>query len=285
MGINDKFSRRIAVKSSLFGVIAVAVPNLLFAKDILSAPGAITTRPATNNSKYPAIADEITNEVVGVSHFNLDRLKELVNPRPELARATWDWGFGDWETAIGAASHVGRKDIVAYLLSKGARPDIFTFAMLGSYGGVKAMIETSPGIQNITGPHGISLLQHAKNGMSEKTTSNNEAGKLIDYLESLGDVQVPKYLTLEEKDKQKFLGDYKYGDGEGEGFSIKTNMRKLLTLGKIGKNGGALYMTGSNKFTYNGVPSVIIDFFIEGDKVTSLTVTEPGLVLKARKVS
>jgi hypothetical protein len=285
MSVHDKFSRRVAVKSSLFGVIAVAVPNLLFAKDILSAPGAITTQPATSNGKYPAIADEITNEVVGVSHFNLDRLKELVDPRPELARATWDWGFGDWETAIGAASHVGRKDIAAYLLSKGARPDIFTFAMLGSYAGVKAMIEASPGIQNIAGPHGISLLQHAKNGLSEKSANSSDGSKLVDYLESLGDTQGPKYLTVEEKDKQKFLGDYKYGDGEGEGFSIKTNMRKLLTLGKIGKNGGALYMIAPNKFTYNGVPSVVIDFLIEGDKVTSLTVTEPGLVLKARKVS
>jgi hypothetical protein len=281
MNINDTFSRRVAVKSSLFGVVAVAVPNLIFAKNVFETDN---KTEVIINGKYPAIADEIANEVVGVSHFNLDRLKELVNPRPELARATWDWGFGDWETAIGAASHTGRKDIVNYLLSKGARPDIFTFAMLGSYTAVKAMIAASPGIQNITGPHGITLLQHVKNGMSDDAANNDEAKKLVDYLESLN-LPETKYLTLEEKDKPKFLGDYKYGDGAGEGFSIKTNMRKLLTLGKIGKNGGALYMIGPNKFTYNGAPSVVIDFLVEGDKVTSLTISEPGLVLKARKVS
>jgi hypothetical protein len=224
----------------------------------------------------------MVSEVVGVSHFNLDRLKELVNARPELSRATWDWGFGDWETAIGAASHVGRKDIVEYLMLKGARPDIFTFAMLGAYSIVKSMIELTPGVQRISGPHGISLLQHVKNGMSENKSA--EADKLVSYLESLGDADSKKYPDLEEKDKQKYIGDYRYGEGETEGFSVRLNSRKLLSLGKLGKNGGALLNLGENKFIYNGSPSVIISFLEENGKVLSLTVTEPGLTLLAKKV-
>ena len=275
-------SRRVVVKSSLFGILAVSLSNVLFAKEIL--PVNETENPTeVNKGRYPAIAETIVAEVVGVSHFNLDRLKVLVNARPELARATWDWGFGDWETAIGAASHVGRKDIVQYLLSKGARPDIFTFAMLGFYGIIKAMIELSPGLQHIAGPHGISLLQHVKNGLDSKTEST-EAQKLITYLETIGDADSPKYLTLEETDKKKYLGDYKYGDNEQEGFSIKLNMKKLITLGKLGKNGGALYKIGENRFTYNGAPSVVITFLVEKDKVISLTITEPDLTLTAKKV-
>ena len=88
--------------------------------------------------RYPSVDDKIVAEVVGVSHFNLERVKELVTHRPELARATWDWAFGDWETALGAASHVGRRDIAEFLMEHGARPDIFTYAMLGAFDAVKA---------------------------------------------------------------------------------------------------------------------------------------------------
>ena len=58
------------------------------------------------SNRYPSIYDSVVLEMVSVSHFNLNRVKELVSKRPELARATWDWAFGDWETALGAASHI-----------------------------------------------------------------------------------------------------------------------------------------------------------------------------------
>ncbi len=282
MDSNNSVSRRVAVKSAAFGLLAVSIPNVLFAKNMLRLKEAKLT--AGNSDRYPAIEETIVAEVVGVSHFNLDRLKVLVNARPELARATWDWGFGDWETAIGAASHVGRKDIVEFLLSKGARPDIFTFAMLGSFNIVRSMIEFSPGVQRIAGPHGISLLQHVKNGMPDNKTGTSDADKLLDYLVSLGDADSPKYPELDEKDKQKYLGDYKYGDGEKEGFSIKLNMRKMISLGKLGKNGGALYKVGDNKFIYQGCPSTNISFVFENEKVISLTVTEPELMVTAKKI-
>jgi hypothetical protein len=226
------------VKSSVFGLLAASIPNVLFAKTFY----AFTDQqiPPGNAARYPAIDEAVVAEVVGVSHFDLDRLQVLVNARPELARATWDWGFGDWETAIGAASHVGRKDIVAYLLTKGARPDIFTFSMLGHYSAVKSMIESTPGVQRIAGPHGISLLQHAKTGLSSDKNSGCRCKKTGDYLESLGDADSTVYPAMDEKENAKYVGDYKYGTGEKEGFSVKVNMRKLITLGKLGKNGGAL---------------------------------------------
>ncbi|NNC69781.1 MAG: hypothetical protein HKN90_03050, partial [Flavobacteriaceae bacterium] len=123
--------------------------------------------------RYPSIDDAIVNDVVGKSHFDLETVKKYVDKRPELARATWDWSFGDWESAIGAASHVGRRDIVHYLISKGARPTMFTYAMLGAFEIVKSMIDMTPGIQSTMGPHGISLLRHAKAGlrMKDKMTS------------------------------------------------------------------------------------------------------------------
>lgn len=266
-------------------MLAVSIPNLSFSKQIISAGNASQEGLF---HRYPSIDDKIVAEVVGASHFNLDRVKELVNNRPELARATWDWAFGDWETALGAASHVGRKDIVEFLMSKGARPDIFTYAMLGSYNTVKAMIEATPGVQSIAGPHGITLVQHVKNGLRLETLSEQQkqdSNKLLSYLESLGNADiVATNLEMSETEKQKYVGDYKYGEGPEDGFSVKINMRKLLSLGKLGNFGGGLYRKSENTFTYNGVTSVEITFVIENDRVISLTVHEPDLTLTAKKI-
>ena len=275
-------SRRVLIRSSAFGVLATGFSSILFARSIFKT--GLDEEPLPKNERYPSIRNEIVSEVVGVSHFNLDRLKELVDPRPELVNATWDWAFGDFESAIGAASHVGRKDIVDYLISKGATPTIFTFAMLAEYEMVKKMIEAKPGIQKNSGPHGISLLKHAEVALETEGVNKSNAEKLIGYLESLGDADGKKYLPVEDPEKEKYLGDYKYGEGNEEGFTIKLNKKNLLTLGRIGKNGGVLFRTGENEFTYNGAPSVIIRFVLENNKVISFTLNEPGLILKAVKV-
>ncbi|PIA82048.1 hypothetical protein BFR04_12145 [Gaetbulibacter sp. 4G1] len=278
------FTRRTAIKSSVFGLLAVSIPNISYAKEIFNTE---KINPKLFH-RYPSIDDAIVNEVVGKSHFDLDRVKELVDKRTELARASWDWSFGDWESAIGAASHVGRRDIVNYLISKGARPTMFTYAMLGAFNIVKSMIEMTPNIQKTQGPHGISLLTHARAGlrmkdkMTEGQIENSE--KLIEYLEKLGNAGGESYAKLEEDKMQKYLGDYRYGEGEKDGFSVKKNMRKMLSLGKLGEFGGGLNPVGDNRFLYNGVSSVSITFQVENDIVKSLTINEPELTLIAKKV-
>ena len=51
-------------------------------------------------------------------------VKVLLDNEPKLINATMDWGAGDWESGLGGASHMGRRDIAEYLLSRGARVDI-----------------------------------------------------------------------------------------------------------------------------------------------------------------
>ena len=102
--------------------------------------------------------------MVGVSHGNVARVRELLTGRPALANASWDWGYGDWESALGAASHVGNQEIAKLLLAAGARPSIFSAAMLGQLDTVKAFILASPGVQKTRGPHGLTLLSHARAG-------------------------------------------------------------------------------------------------------------------------
>ncbi len=288
MDQNNLISRRALVQSSFFGLITASIPSVLFAQKMDSIASTAAQTPALFH-RYPAIDDAIVAEVVGVSHFNLDRLRELVNRRIDLAKANWDWGFGDWESAIGAASHVGRRDIVEFLISKGARPDIFTYAMLGSFAAVKAMIAATPGIQSTYGPHGISLLQHVKNGLESDTVLSSQKEdykKLLHYLEELGDADPrPQHAAMSDPEMEKYLGDYKYGDEPNEGFSIKINSRKFLSLGKIGKSGGSLYRKSDNLFSYNGISSLEIFFTIENEKVLSLEIREPDLILLAKKIS
>lgn len=126
----------------------------------------------------PALALIIVEEFVGKSHGNLDRVKEMLTQEPALVNATWDWGGGDFETAIGAAAHMGRKDIANYLLEHGARLDIFAAAMLGKLEIVKAALMAYPDAIDIPGPHGIPLIVHAEAG-------GKEAKAVLDYLKSL----------------------------------------------------------------------------------------------------
>ena len=129
---------------------------------------------------FPTQPPELVHEMVMVSHFDLKRVQQLVEAKPSLARAAWDWGFGDWESALGAASHMGNRPIAEYLLSKGARPSLFSAAMFGHLDVVNAFINAHPGLQRTRGPHSISLLAHAKAG-------GPSASAVYDYLAFLGD--------------------------------------------------------------------------------------------------
>lgn len=128
----------------------------------------------------PALEDILVQEFVGNAHGNFARVKELLDQEPNLVNATWDWGGGDFETALGAASHMGNRQIANYLLEHGARLDIFAAAMLGKLGVVKAALEAYPEIVNTPGPHGIPLVTHAEAG-------GTDAKAVLDYINSLED--------------------------------------------------------------------------------------------------
>lgn len=124
-----------------------------------------------------ALPAGLVHEFVGVAHADLDRTREMVEQEPALVNATWDWGGGDFETALGAASHMGRRDIAEYLLSRGARLDIFAATMLGNLEIVKATLTAYPEAINTPGPHGIPLTAHARAGGAQ-------AKAVLEYLES-----------------------------------------------------------------------------------------------------
>jgi|SRR5215216_6843000 len=129
-------------------------------------------------TKPAALETTLVQEFVGNAHGDLERVKELLAQEPALINASWDWGGGDWETGLGAAAHMGRKDIANTLLENGARLDLFAAAMLGQLDIVKAALDAYPDATDTPGPHGIPLIAHAKAGGEESKT-------VVEYLESL----------------------------------------------------------------------------------------------------
>ena len=125
----------------------------------------------SQQERPPAIDAALVNDFVLNAHGNFARVKELLAQEPMLVNAVWDWGGGDYESALGAAAHTGGKEIAEYLLTHGARIDLFTAAMLGQLAVVQAVLTAFPAALHVPGPHGIPLLAHAKVGGAEAVVS------------------------------------------------------------------------------------------------------------------
>lgn len=127
----------------------------------------------------PPLDKAIVEEFVRVGHSDMDKVKQMLEETPTLLNAAHDWQRGDFETCLGAASHVGYKELARYLLDKGAQANIFTACLFGKLEIVKPMLSAFPSTLNAKGPHGFTLLHHAIKG-------GDEALAVKEYLESLG---------------------------------------------------------------------------------------------------
>ena len=224
---------------------------------------------------FPTQSPDLAREMVKVSHFDLNRVKELVEAQPSLARAAWDWGFGDWETALGAASHMGNRPIAEYLISKGARPSLFSAAMLGHLEVVKAFVGAQPGVQRIRGPHGIPLLAHAKAG-------GDPSHAVFAFLESLGDAGAVSPVPLAQSDIDAIVGGYSFGTTENNHIDV-TAEKGTVTWTRRGSTGRPLFHLGERVFSPSGAPAVRIRFSNGGVDEMLMTIHDPGLVLTARR--
>ncbi len=150
------------VRSACLGVWATPV--------VLSGLKSFSTTPLDKG---------LVEEFVNKAHSDKDIVMTMLEEHPTLLNAAHDWGNGDFETALGAASHVGYKELVNHLISKGAQTNIFTACLFGHLDIVKPVLEKFPASLNAKGPHGFTLLHHAIKG-------GEEALEVKAYLESLG---------------------------------------------------------------------------------------------------
>jgi hypothetical protein len=83
--------RRLVVRtlSGAFAALATARPSL-------------SQQPAAVPPRSGPLAHDHVQRFVQVAHSDLDTTRQMLDATPRLIRATWDWGGGDFETALAA---------------------------------------------------------------------------------------------------------------------------------------------------------------------------------------
>lgn len=240
------------------------------------------------SDSFPAQPPALAREIVTVAHFDLKRVRELVEGRPSLAKAAWDWGFGDWETALGAASHMGNRAIAEFLIEQGAHPTIFSAAMLGQLDVVKAMVGAGSGVQKIRGPHSISLLAHARMGAET-------ARAVIEFLQGLDGADSEPPVPLSDPETSSLVGTYGFGVGVTQQVEVNADL-KMYAGGKMysyapqmnwtrkGTMTRPLFHLGGRVFWPAGAPAVRVRFTEIADGM-EMRVTDGGVEVTALRKS
>jgi hypothetical protein len=222
---------------------------------------------------FPQQDPTLAREIVGASHGNIKRVRELLQAHPALSKATYDWGYGDWESALGAASHVGNRDIAALLLDSGARLDIFAAAMLGMTDVVKAILVTQPALAHTRGPHGIPLLAHASAGKN---------GDLVAFLKTIDGAGEDAAMPLTPEGMQTYIGAYARDSG---GSVIVSQTRFGMAIKAEGGIDRGLTRTGEHTFHPAGAPNVRVSFTVKDGVAGRVEIAEDvWLVSAVRKL-
>src|SRR5436190_24316962 len=163
----------------------IAAVGALFGRGLFAQPGVSSPAPSLSSKDVPDFPEHDpqidrarVKQFVIAGHFNLEAVKEMLAADPRLINGAIDWGNGDFETALGGASHMGRRDIAEFLLEHDARMDVFAATMLGKLDIVKAAVAAFPNIVNVPGPHKIPLIKHAEKG-------GDNARAVLEFLRSL----------------------------------------------------------------------------------------------------
>jgi ankyrin repeat protein len=106
------------------------------------------------------IDSETIKAFVIAGHGNLEKVKSMLEAEPGLLEVKHPWSETDFESALGAASHVGNTQIAMYLLEQGAKLEITTAAMLGDLVAIRNILDADSSLIETNGAHGISLLTH-----------------------------------------------------------------------------------------------------------------------------
>lgn len=124
--------------------------------------GAFQTMTSCGSSEAPNIfSEEEIREFVFAAHEDFDETKRIIEKKPLILNCADQFHKGDFETAMGGAAHMGRRDIADLLVDRGARLDLFQLTFLGHLSLVKNLIQVSPQYLQAPGPHGYTLLHHA----------------------------------------------------------------------------------------------------------------------------
>ena len=135
-----------------------------------------------------------------------------------------------------------------------------------------------PGIQTKRGPHGITLLAHAKNGGAP-------AAAVVSYLEKLGDAD-PQYPNepVSDADVAAVSGTYRFGDAEDAVLGVAKKDKSPLSVQRPGNFERPLFHHGGLVFNPMGAEAVRIRFEIANDRAAALIVEDGPVTVRAPRV-
>ena len=116
---------------------------------------------------------------VTITAADINKLRQATGAGMLDCRKALTESNGDFEAAIEGAGHMGDKEIANYLLDAGSRVTLFVLCMLGKTDLVKPILEQYPKLVFAIGPHGFTMLHHAKMG-------GKEGEDLANYLQEKG---------------------------------------------------------------------------------------------------
>jgi hypothetical protein len=277
--------KRISRRRLMAGAPGLSVAAAMLSGIPLAAAAAEPPAGSARGPLWPGFPRQDLQYVraaVIAGHGQEAKLRELVEARPALVNAWWDWGFGDWESPLGGAAHTGQRSIALYLIERGARIDIFAAAMLGMTDVVKGFVSAQPGVQRTPGPHGIPLLAHAQVG-------GEHAKPTLAYLETLGDAGLtPKLAALPDERKPAYAGEYAIEGAPEQRLTVRLARNGQFQIELKNPAGEALtrgiYPAAMDEFCPVGVPSVRLRFDVRNGKAQTLTLVEREPVVVARRV-
>jgi hypothetical protein len=145
----------------------------------------------------PQINRQFVQDFVIYAHMDVPMVSKMLDKEPALVNSFMDWGGGDWESALGAASHMGNRAMAELLLERGARMDIFCAVMMGQLDAVRAFLTLQPKLIDAKGPHNFSLHFHAQ-------LAGKDADLMVAYLQSVKRVDLsPNPFLAMKKDVKK----------------------------------------------------------------------------------
>jgi hypothetical protein len=170
---------------------------------------------------------------------------------------------------------MGNREIAILLLAAGARPSIFSAAMLGQVDVLRAFVAASPGIQRTRGPHGITLLAHARAG---------GAADVVAFLESIQDANVPyRNEPLDDAARAACVGEYGFGAGATERLIVSATPQGSLQIRREGAFDRSLFHLGGLAFHPTGAEGVRIRF-APGSPSPALSVEDGTQLTTARRL-
>lgn len=155
--------------------------------------------------------------------------------------------------------------------------------MLGNLAAVRAIIEASPGIQRLRGPHDLSLLHHARAG-------GEHARDVAAYLESLGGAGDPAANEpLTPEGRSACMGLYRVETEGAGGLTFEINEAgssapDRLAFQRTGQPKHRLRHLGDHRFAPAGAPEIRLIFEIDGARAAAVTITDHEPVARAVRV-